>query len=110
MIIHHHVTIRPDPLVPFYKAPDSLLFLRQQFMDEGKILERDMSIDADGCTRTVITKFASEEAFLEFFYSNEPQSNFLLRRAHNLEHGIVERINFYDADGNPYYIDFKDPK
>jgi hypothetical protein len=96
-------------MVPFYKAPDSLLFLRQQLMASGKILERDMTMDATGCIRTVVTKFASEEDFLEFFYNPEPQSNFLLRRAYNLEHGIVEKINFYDGEGNAYYIDNKDP-
>lgn len=110
MIIHNHVTIRPTPSTPFYQPPDSLLFLRQEFASSGKIVDREMTMDPTGCVRTVVTKFASEEDFLEFFYHPEPQSNFLVRRSYNLEHGIVEKINFYDGDGNPYYIDNKDPE
>jgi hypothetical protein len=110
MIEHHHTTIRPNSSVPFYTPPENLMFLRQEFAANGKILERNISISPDGCTRTVITKFESEEAFLEFFYSDAVQTSFLARRAYNLEKGIVERINFYDGEGNSYYIDNKVPE
>lgn len=110
MIAHHHITVRPNSSVPFYIPPDNLLFLRQEFVANGKIIEREMSMSADGCTRTVITKFVSEEAFLEFFYSDAVQTSFLTRRAYNLEKGIIEKINFYDGEGNAYYIDNKDPE
>ena len=62
-------------------------------------------MSTDGCTRNVITKFTSEEVFLEFFYSNAVQTSFLTRRSYNIEKDIVEKINFYDSKGSAYYIE-----
>lgn len=109
MIIHRHIAIRQNSSTQFYSPPDTLLFLRQEMTAAGKITERTVSVSSDGCTRTVITKFVSEEAFLEFFYSDAVQGSFLTRRAYNLENGIVEKINFFDGEGNEYFIDNKDP-
>lgn len=94
MLVHKKISKRLNESTKFFQNSDEFQSMRDEFSSTGKIVSTSRTVSEDKLTKTVITEFKDEEAFLEYINHPATKTNKQLRIKYEKENNISSTFDF----------------